>query len=65
MQSRRSRVMHAEDKSKAFRQVVRKDSINRFQEHRTKPEQFVESYQRHQQQQAQRRNLKLRSKRFW
>lgn len=57
--------MHTEDKAKAFRQVVRKDSINRFQEHRTKPEQFVESYQRHQQQQAQRRNLKLRSIIVW
>ncbi|CRL03371.1 CLUMA_CG016265, isoform B [Clunio marinus] len=40
IQSRSSRVMHVEDKSKAFRQVVRKDQLHKLQEARRAPEQW-------------------------
>lgn len=42
IQTRRSRVMHVEDKSKAFRQVVRKDQLAKLQEVRTAPEHWTQ-----------------------
>lgn len=40
IQTRRSRVMHVEDKSKAFRQVVRKDQLAKLDELKKTPDQW-------------------------
>lgn len=40
IQTRRSRVMHVEDKSKAFRQVVRKDQLAKLEEVKKAPDQW-------------------------
>lgn len=64
VQSRRSRVMHVEDKSKAFRQVVRKDQLARLQESRRAPDQWTpQNFQnRRRLVQPIRKNLELKSK---
>jgi len=41
VQTRKSRVMHVEDKSKAFRQVVRKDQLAKLDEMRRAPDQWL------------------------
>lgn len=63
IQSRRSRVMHIEDKSKAFRQVVRKDQLAKLQEVRKAPEQWsAQNNGRKRLLNPPRRNLELKSK---
>lgn len=67
VQTRRSRVMHVEDKTKAFRQVVRKDQIDRLQEVRKAPEQWTNQQNVNARRRAMnpmRRNLELKSKTF-
>lgn len=63
IQTRRSRVMHVEDKSKAFRQVVRKDQLARLEEVRKAPEQWTpQNMNRRRIANPMRRNLELKSK---
>lgn len=59
IQTRQSRVMHFEDKTKAFRQVVRKDQLAKLQEQRMAPEHFVHHVAPRK---PMRKNLELRSK---
>lgn len=40
MQTRQSRVMHVEDKTKAYRQVVRKDQLEKLEEAKKSPEEY-------------------------
>lgn len=42
MQTRQSRVMHFEDKTKAFRQVVGKDQLAKLREQRLPPIQHIQ-----------------------
>jgi hypothetical protein len=56
--------MHVEDKSKAFRQVVRKDQLARLHEMRSLPEQFQpvhQAYAHRPRLNKMRKNLELRS----
>lgn len=59
MQTRQSRVMHFEDKTKAFRQVVRKEQLAKLQEQRMPPEHFV--HHEINARRPMRKNLELRS----
>jgi hypothetical protein len=55
--------MHVEDKTKAFRQVVRKDQLDRLQEVRKAPEQWTtQNYNGRRRMPSMRRNLELKSK---
>jgi hypothetical protein len=57
--------MHVEDKTKAFRQVVRKDQLERLQEVRKAPEQWAPQQNFNARRRAvnpMRRNLELKSK---
>lgn len=61
MQSRQSRVMHFEDKTKAFRQVVGKDQLAKLQEQRMAPEHYVRNSAVMAARRPMRKNLELRS----
>ena len=58
--------MHVEDKTKAFKQVVRKDQLDRLQEVRLAPEQWTQQQNLNARRRApnpMRRNLEMKSKR--
>lgn len=59
IQSRHSRVMHMEDKTKAFKQVVSKDELMRMQELRQPTEGYT-NHQQHHQLSTRKRPLPLR-----